>query len=104
MYHGGTNPQHPDHTMAECQASRATNYNDMPHITYDFQSPLGEMGQPNWTAFHQTRWLHQFLADWGEELSRMDVDTLSTMHAEAASSFAMTMSAYSTNRAQQASP
>ena len=81
MYHGGTNPQHPDHTMAECQASLATNYNDMPHITYDFQSPLGEMGQPNWTAFHQTRWLHQFLADWGEELSRMDVDTLSDHYA-----------------------
>ena len=81
MYHGGTNPQHPDHTMAECQASLATNYNDMPHITYDFQSPLGEMGQPNWTAFHQTRWLHQFLADWGEELAHMDVDTLSPHYA-----------------------
>ena len=81
MYHGGTNPYNPLHTMAECQASPVTNYNDMPHMTYDFQSPLGEMGQLNETAFHETRWLHQFLADWGEELALMPVDTLSEQYA-----------------------
>ncbi len=95
MYHGGTNPSYdavynfttpsaytPDgHTTAETQASLVTNYNDMPLMTYDFQCPLGEMGQPNLNAFHQTRWLHQFLADWGEELSQMDVDTLSEHYA-----------------------
>lgn len=81
MYHGGSNDYNPLHTMAECQASPVTNYNDMPHITYDFQSPLGEMGQPNWEAFHQTRWLHQFLADWGDVLSLMPVDTLSDHYA-----------------------
>lgn len=81
MYHGGTNPTSALHSMAECQASPVTNYNDMPHITYDFQSPLGEMGQLNETAFHETRWLHQFLADWGEQLSIMPVDTLSDNYA-----------------------
>ena len=81
MYHGGTNPYNPKHTMAECQASAVTNYNDMPHMSYDFQAPLGEMGQPNINAYHQTRWLHQFLADWGEELSQMDVDSLSEHYA-----------------------
>lgn len=81
MYHGGTNPYSPLHTMAECQASPVTNYNDMPHMTYDFQCPLGEMGQLNEVAFHETRWLHQFLADWGEQLSTMDVDTLSDQYA-----------------------
>lgn len=81
MYHGGTNPTNDAHTMAECQASPVTNYNDMPHITYDFQSPLGEMGQLNETAFHQTRWLHQFLADWGDELALMSVDSLSDCYA-----------------------
>lgn len=81
MYHGGTNPYNPLHTMAECQASPVTNYNDMPHMSYDFQSPLGEMGQLNETAFHETRWLHQFLADWGEELATMPVDTLSDSYA-----------------------
>jgi hypothetical protein len=81
MYHGGTNPYNPKHTMAETQATSVTNYNDMPHITYDFQTPLGEMGQPNWTAWDESRWLHQFLADWGEELSQMDVDTLSEHYA-----------------------
>ena len=81
MYHGGSNAYNPKHTMAECQASPVTNYNDMPHITYDFQAPLGEMGQPNWEAFHQTRWLHQFLADWGDQLALMPVDTLSEHYA-----------------------
>lgn len=81
MYHGGTNPYNPDHTMAETQATSVTNYNDMPYMTYDFQSPLGEMGQLNETAFHESRWLHQFLADWGEELAMMDVDSLSEHYA-----------------------
>ncbi len=81
MYHGGTNPYNPKHTMAETQTTSVTNYNDMPHLTYDFQAPLGEMGQPNWTAWHESRLLHQFLADWGEELSQMDVDTLSDHYA-----------------------
>jgi len=81
MYHGGTNAYNPEHTMAETQATSVTNYNDMPYMTYDFQAPLGEMGQLNETAFHQTRWFHQFLADWGEELSVMDVDSLSDHYA-----------------------
>lgn len=81
MYHGGTNPTHPLHTMAETQASAVTNYNDMPLLSYDFQAPLGEMGQPNLLAFHQTRLLHQFLAEWGGELAAMDVDTLSEHYA-----------------------
>lgn len=81
MYHGGSNTDNAAHSMAECQDSPVTNYNDMPHITYDFQSPLGEMGQPNWEAFHQTRWLHQFLADWGTLLSQMPVDSLSEHYA-----------------------
>ncbi len=81
MYHGGTNPYNPVHTMAETQKTAVTNYNDMPYMTYDFQCPLGEMGQPNDIAFHQTRFLHQFLADWGEELSQMGVDTLSEHYA-----------------------
>lgn len=81
MYHGGTNPYNPKHTMAETQASPVTNYNDLPHITYDFQTLLGEMGQPNVTAWNESRLLHQFLADWGEELSQMDVDTLSEHYA-----------------------
>lgn len=111
MYHGGTNPAYSSlaiaapsvtdkagttapqqalsvpvvgvstPTLAETQASPVTNYNDMPYMSYDFQSPLGEMGQLNENAFHQTRWLHQFLADWGEELSLADVDTLSEHYA-----------------------
>lgn len=81
MYHGGTNPNHPRGTMAECQNSAVTNYNDMPWKSYDFQCPLGEMGQPHWTVWNQTRWLHQFLNDWGEELAPMAVDTLSKNYA-----------------------
>ena len=81
MYHGGTNPEGNEYTMAETQASAVTNYNDMPLKTYDFQAPLGEMGQPNFKAFHSTRLLHQFLADWGEQLAMMKVDSLSEHYA-----------------------
>lgn len=85
MYHGGTNPlfemDGQPRTMAETQKTAVTNYNDMPYMTYDFQCPLGEMGQPNVNSFHQLRLLHQFLADWGEEVSTMDVDTLSDHYA-----------------------
>lgn len=81
MYHGGTNPYNATHTMGETQASGVTNYNDMPVMTYDFQCPLGEMGQPLGNAFQQTRLLHAFLADWGEQLAAMDVDTLSEHYA-----------------------
>ncbi len=81
MYHGGTNPYCETHTMAETQASSVTNYNDMPHMSYDFQSPLGEMGQLNETAYHESRLLHQMLQDWGEELCTTHVDTLSEHYA-----------------------
>ncbi|MBO4673851.1 MAG: beta-galactosidase [Bacteroidaceae bacterium] len=81
MYHGGTNPYNPKHTMAETQATKVTNYNDMPHMTYDFQTLLGEMGQPNSVSWNESRLLHQFLADWGHLLSQMDVDTLSEHYA-----------------------
>ena len=81
MYHGGTNPYCETHTMAETQASPVTNYNDMPLMSYDFQCPLGEMGQVNDVAFHETRLLHQMLQDWGEELCTMRVDTLTEHYA-----------------------
>lgn len=85
MYHGGTNPlfevDGQPRTMAETQKTAVTNYNDMPYMTYDFQCPLGEMGQLNTNSFHQLRLLHQFLSDWGEELSMMNVDTLSDHYA-----------------------
>ena len=71
MYHGGTNPHIGDQPMAELQDSKSTNYNDLPHVTYDFQAPLGEMGQPN-VSYHSLRLLHQMLRDWGDELAGMD--------------------------------
>ena len=70
MYHGGTNPSCPEHSMAEYQASKYTNWNDLPHMTYDFQAPLGEMGRPN-ASYGYLRLFHQFLHDWGEELAPM---------------------------------
>lgn len=70
MYHGGTNPYCAEHSMAEFQASKYTFWNDLPHMTYDFQAPLGEMGQPN-RSYHHLRLLHQLLRDWGGELAPM---------------------------------
>ena len=91
MYHGGTNPtplfsllsplSSHYHYMAETQNSPVTNYNDLPVMSYDFQTILDEMGRPNPHSWHETRWVHQFLKDWGEELAEMTVDTLSSNYA-----------------------
>ena len=71
MYHGGTNPYCEEHPMAELQNSKYTSWNDLPNVTYDYQSPLGEMGQPN-LSYHYLRLLAQMLREWGGELSLMD--------------------------------
>ena len=87
MYHGGTNPEsrwRPGETnlqpyegdrqvyLNECQRSAATNHNDLPVMTYDFQAPLGEFGQIN-PHYYLLRKLHLFMADFGEELAPMEV-------------------------------
>ena len=71
MYHGGTNPDGRLTTLNEQQASPATNHNDMPVKTYDFQAPLGEFGQRG-DSYYRLRPLHLFMADFGEMLAPMD--------------------------------
>ena len=66
MYHGGTNPEGLT-TLNENQRTRATNHNDMPVVTYDFQAPLGEFGQ-TYPQYYMLRPLHLFMHDWGEML------------------------------------
>ncbi len=70
MYHGGTNPEGLT-TLNETQRTLATNYNDMPVKTYDFQAPLGEFGQP-YPQYYMLRPLHLFMHDWGEQLATME--------------------------------
>lgn len=70
MYHGGTNPDGKLTDMNETQASKFTNYNDLPVKTYDFQAPIGEFGQLN-PHYHSLRLLHLFLQDFGSELANM---------------------------------
>ncbi|MBQ8593124.1 MAG: beta-galactosidase [Bacteroidaceae bacterium] len=71
MYHGGTNPEGKLTTLNEEQRTIATNYNDLPVKTYDFQAPLGEFGQRN-PHYYTLRTLHMFMADFGEELAPME--------------------------------
>ena len=79
MYHGGTNPEgfvkgNLDDGSAiylnENQRTIATNYNDMPVKTYDFNAPLGEFGQRN-PHFWTLRKLHLFMHDYAETLAPM---------------------------------
>lgn len=70
MYHGGTNPES-DTYLNEVQRSPATNYNDMPVKTYDFQAPLGEFGQP-YPHYYTLRKLHLFMNDYGKTLAPME--------------------------------
>lgn len=70
MYHGGTNPDGKLTYLNETQRTPATNYNDLPVKTYDFQAPLGEFGQKN-PHYYLLRKLHLFLQDYGETLAPM---------------------------------
>ena len=85
MYHGGTNPQSTawrvpgavkpydgdtNVYLNETQRSLATNYNDLPAMTYDFQAPLGEFGQIN-PHYFLLRKLHLFMHDFAETLAPM---------------------------------
>ena len=80
MYHGGTNPtsivpgNNDDGSQVylnEMQRTFATNYNDLPVKTYDFQAPLGEFGQKN-PHYYLLRKLHLFMHDYAEVLAPMD--------------------------------
>lgn len=70
MYHGGTNPEG-DNYLNENQRTAATNYNDMPVKTYDFQAPLGEFGQ-TYPHYYTLRKLHLFMNDYAEILAPME--------------------------------
>lgn len=71
MYHGGTNPDGKHMRLNEDQSSLLVNYNELPVKTYDFQAPLGEMGQPG-GSYAPLRRFHQLLADFGDKMSGMD--------------------------------
>lgn len=71
MYHGGTNPEsRTGMYLNETQRTIATNYNDLPVKTYDFQAPLGEFGQIN-PHYYLLRKLHLFMLDFGGLLAPM---------------------------------
>lgn len=71
MYHGGTNPEGIGSYLNEMQRTAATNYNDLPAKTYDFQAPLGEFGQP-YPHYYSLRPLHLFLQTYGSSLAPME--------------------------------
>lgn len=71
MYHGGTNPESKLTYLNEMQKTPATNWNDLPVKTYDFQAPLNEFGQKN-PHYYMLRKLHLFMQDYGELLAPME--------------------------------
>ncbi|MCR5679334.1 MAG: beta-galactosidase [Prevotella sp.] len=72
MYHGGTNPRSTTGiTLNETQRTLGTANNDLPVMTYDFQAPLGEFGQP-YPQYYMLRPLHLFMHDWAETLAPME--------------------------------
>lgn len=71
MYHGGVNPESKTGiTLNERQATRNTNYNDLPVKSYDFQAPLGEAGQIR-PHYHLLRRLHTFVREFSTDLAMM---------------------------------
>ena len=71
MYHGGTNPDGKLTHLNECQASPATNHNDLPVKSYEYYAPLGEYGQ-TYPHYYLLRKLHLFMHDFAETLAPMD--------------------------------
>jgi len=68
MYTGGLNPV----GRTTMQESKATRYpNDCPVISYDFQSPVGDMGQLR-ESWLRLSYIHRFLHSFGEMLAPMD--------------------------------
>ena len=68
MYTGGVNPV----GKTTMQESKATGYpNDCPVISYDFQSPIGDMGQlrESWVRYGM---IHRFVHSFGEMLAPMN--------------------------------
>ncbi len=67
MYAGGLNPV----GKTTMQESKATGYpNDCPVLSYDFQAPVGDMGQLRESWFRLAQ-IHRFLRDFGEDLAPM---------------------------------
>lgn len=71
VYHGGTNPEGKLTYLNECQRTVATNYNDLPVKTYDYQAPLNEFGLKN-AVYYRLRPIHLFMHDFQETLAPMD--------------------------------
>ena len=68
MYTGGLNPV----GKTTMQESKESGYpNDCPVISYDFQSPIGDMGQLRESWFRLSA-IHQFVHSFGEMLAPMD--------------------------------
>jgi beta-galactosidase len=61
MYHGGSNPQHPDWGFG-------SKYDTLSQISYDYNAPLGEYGQAR-PAYYHLRPLHQTLLNFGHTFS-----------------------------------
>ncbi len=65
MYHGGSSPRGKNGFLSD----EAYGY---PKISYDFQAPLGEYGQPN-QSFKRLKLIHYFLNKFGGKLAPMSV-------------------------------
>lgn len=67
MYCGGLNPI----GLTTMQESKASGYsNDCPVISYDFQAPVGDMGQIR-ESYFRLSYIHRFLHSFGEMLAPM---------------------------------
>ena len=67
MYCGGLNPI----GLTTMQESKASGYpNDCPVISYDFQAPVGDMGQIR-ESYFRLSFIHSFLHSFGEMLAPM---------------------------------
>ena len=71
MYAGGQNPTDRGVSLGESQRDRFTNYNDLPAVSYEFQSPVSAFGDPQY-AYPLIRELARFCDQYGAEFALED--------------------------------
>jgi beta-galactosidase len=70
MFQGGANPEGKLTTLQESQATGSPS--DLPEVSYDFQSPLGQYGEER-ESYRKTKLFHYFLNEFGPQLAPMVV-------------------------------
>ena len=79
MYASGTNPARGNTWYNESQTSPYTNHNDLPPLSYDYQSPIGEFGELN-EVYFKLQPLHKFCKSFAKDFALEEPEFFNEHH------------------------